>query len=95
VANDRGRAGLWEATLAGVAPQRPPAGMVTFGTAVAASTQDAQVWRRVANVMMMLAPPSALYGDEDIRQRVGRALAGGPPPQLPGASRADLVNAVR
>jgi 2-polyprenyl-6-methoxyphenol hydroxylase-like FAD-dependent oxidoreductase len=95
VANDRGRAGLWEATLAGQAPQRPPAGMVTFGTAVAASTQDAQVWRRVANVMMMLAPPSALYGDEDIRQRVGRALAGGPPPQLPGASRADLVNAVR
>ncbi|HYS34808.1 MAG TPA: FAD-dependent monooxygenase [Pseudonocardiaceae bacterium] len=94
VANDRGRAGLWEATLAGVAPQRPPAGMVTFGTAVAASTQDAEVWRRVANVMMMLAPPSALYGDEDIRQRVGRALAGGPPPQLPGASRADLVNAV-
>jgi 2-polyprenyl-6-methoxyphenol hydroxylase-like FAD-dependent oxidoreductase len=95
VANDRGRAGLWEATLAGVAPQRPPAGMVTFGTAVAASIKDAEVWRRVANVMMMLAPPSALYGDEDIRQRVGRALAGGPPPQLPGASRAELVNAVQ
>jgi 2-polyprenyl-6-methoxyphenol hydroxylase-like FAD-dependent oxidoreductase len=94
VANDRGRAGLWEATLAGRSPQPPPAGVVTFGMAVAASTGDSEVWRRVANVMMMLAPPSALYRDEDIRRRVAAVLAGGPPPQMPGASRADLVNAV-
>ena len=94
IANDRGRAGMWQATLAGQPPQRPPAGMVTFGTAVAASTKDAEVWRRVANVMMMLAPPTALYADEEIRGRIGRALAGGPPPQLPGASRAELVAAV-
>jgi 2-polyprenyl-6-methoxyphenol hydroxylase-like FAD-dependent oxidoreductase len=94
VANDRGRAGMWTATLHGEAPQRPPAGVVTFGLAVAASTADEVVWRRVANVMMMLAPPRALYADEEIRERVGKVLAGGPPPQLPGASRSDLVNAV-
>jgi 2-polyprenyl-6-methoxyphenol hydroxylase-like FAD-dependent oxidoreductase len=94
VANDRGRAGMWEAALHGQAPQRPPAGLVTFGLAVAASTADEVVWRRVANVMMMLAPPRALYGDDEIRERVGKVLAGGPPPQLPGASRSDLIAAV-
>ncbi|ONI87890.1 hypothetical protein ALI144C_08110 [Actinosynnema sp. ALI-1.44] len=94
VANDRGRAALWEATVQGRQPQRPPAGVVTFGTAVAAASQDEEVWRRVANVMMMLKPPSALYADDEIRARVGKVLSGGPPPQLPGASRADLLAAV-
>ncbi|HEX4721460.1 MAG TPA: tryptophan 7-halogenase [Pseudonocardiaceae bacterium] len=94
LANDRGRAGMWEAALHGAPMGRPPAGVVTFGVAVAASTMDADVWRRVANVMMMLAEPGALYADREIGQRIGRALASGPPPQLPGASRADLVAAV-
>ncbi|HUY45924.1 MAG TPA: FAD-dependent oxidoreductase [Streptosporangiaceae bacterium] len=94
VGSDRGRAGLWEAALHGRPPQRPPAGVVTFGLAVAASTQDEEVWRRVANVMMMLKPPGALYADDEIRDRVWAVLAGGPPPQLPGASRAELVTAV-
>jgi 2-polyprenyl-6-methoxyphenol hydroxylase-like FAD-dependent oxidoreductase len=94
VANDRGRAGLWEATLHGRPAQRPPADVVTFGLAVAASTQDAEVWRRVANEMMMLALPASLYSDEGIRHRVGKVLAGGALPQLPGASRNDLVSAV-
>jgi 2-polyprenyl-6-methoxyphenol hydroxylase-like FAD-dependent oxidoreductase len=94
IANDRGRAGMWEATLRGQASQRPPAGMVTFGSAVAASTKDEEVWRRVANVMMMLDQPAALYADEQIRSRIGRALAAGPPPQLPGAGRAELIAAV-
>ncbi|WP_018681534.1 FAD-dependent oxidoreductase [Actinokineospora enzanensis] len=95
VANDRGRAGLWEATVQGRAPMRPPAGMVTFGTAVAAASKDAEVWRRVANVMMMLREPRELYADEEIRGRVGKALAGGPPPQLPGAGRETMLAAVR
>jgi 2-polyprenyl-6-methoxyphenol hydroxylase-like FAD-dependent oxidoreductase len=90
IANDRGRAGLWEATLAGRPPQRPPAGVVTFGVAVAASTKDQEVWRRIANEMMMLVPPAALYADPEIAQRIGKVLASGPPPQLPGASRAEL-----
>lgn len=94
VANDRGRAGLWEATLRGQQPARPPADVVTFGLAVAAASRDEEVWRRVANVMMMLAPPSALYADEEIRRRIGGVLSGGPPPQLPGADRAGLVAAV-
>jgi hypothetical protein len=94
LANDRGRAGMWEATLRGQPMGRPPAGVITFGLAVAASTQDAEVWRRVANVMMMLAGPHTLYADQEIAQRIGRVLAGGPPPQLPGATRADLVAAV-
>ncbi|MEV6848462.1 FAD-dependent oxidoreductase [Actinoplanes sp. NPDC051411] len=93
-ANDRGRAGLWQATLEGRPPQRPPAGLVTFGLAVAAASQDEEVWRRVANVMMMLQPPSTLYADDDVRARIGKVMAGGPPPQLPGASRAELVAAV-
>ena len=93
-ANDRGRAAMWQATLNGEPPQRPPAGIVTFGLAVAASTRDEEIWRRVANVMMMLQPPAALYADDDIRARIGKALSGGPPPQLPGASRAQLVEAV-
>lgn len=95
LANDRGRAGMWEATLHGQPMGRPPAGVVTFGTAVAASTGDAEVWRRVANVMMMLAKPAALYADQEIGQRIGRVLAGGPPMQLPGASREQLIAAVR
>ena len=96
IANDRGRARLWEATLHGEPMGRPPMGVVTFGVAVAASTLDEEVWRRVANVMMMLAPPAALYADPEIAARIGKALsAGGPPPQLPGASRADLVSVVR
>lgn len=94
LANDRGRAMLWEATVSGRQPQRPPAGVVTFGLAVAAASQDEEIWRRVANVMMMLRPPSALYADDEIRQRVGRVLSGGPPPQLPGASRPDLLAAI-
>ncbi|HEY0804757.1 MAG TPA: tryptophan 7-halogenase [Pseudonocardiaceae bacterium] len=94
LANDRGRAGMWEATLHGQPMGRPPADVVTFGLAVAASTQDAEIWRRVANVMMMLAGPHALYADPEIAQRIGRVLSSGPPPQLPGASRADLVAAV-
>ncbi|MDQ3403063.1 MAG: NAD-binding protein [Actinomycetota bacterium] len=94
VMNDRGRAGLWEATVQGRRPQRPPSDQVNFGIAVAASTKDQEVWRRVANVMMMLKTPDTLYADEDIKQRIGRALAGGPPPQLPGACRSDLVDVV-
>lgn len=94
VANDRGRAALWEATLAGRPPSRPPAGVVTFGVAVAVSGQDEEVWRRIANEMMMLSPPASLYADPEIAQRIGRVMAAGMPPQLPGASRADLVGAV-
>lgn len=94
VANDRGRAALWEATLRGEPPARPPEGVVSFGLAVAASTRDAMIWRRVANVMMMLAPPSTLYADDEVRARIGAVLSGGPPPQLPGAAHAELVAAV-
>ena len=95
IANDRGRAGLWEATVKGERPQMPPPGIVTFGTAVAAASKDVEIWRRVAQVMMSLVSPAELYANDEIRERVGRALAGGgPPPQLPGASRADLVAAV-
>ncbi|ALG08674.1 FAD-dependent oxidoreductase [Kibdelosporangium phytohabitans] len=94
IINDRGRAAMWEATVAGQPPQRPPAGVVNFGIAVAASTKDEEVWRRVANVMMMLKTPDTLYQDPEIKARIGKALAGGPPPQLPGASRADLVDVV-
>jgi 2-polyprenyl-6-methoxyphenol hydroxylase-like FAD-dependent oxidoreductase len=95
IANDRGRAGLWSATVAGERPQMPPPGVVTFGAVVAASTKDVEIWRRVAQVMMSLVSPAELYANDEIKERVGRALAGGPPPQLPGASRADLVAAVR
>jgi hypothetical protein len=85
---------MWRASLDGLPPQQPPAGVVTFGAAAAASTRDAEVWRRLVNVMMMLAPPATLYADPEIGARIGRALAAGPPPQLPGASRAQLVAAV-
>ncbi|MCA1655359.1 MAG: FAD-dependent monooxygenase, partial [Pseudonocardiaceae bacterium] len=94
IANDRGRAGLWEAVAAGRPPQLPPPGVVHFGAAVAASTKDAEVWRRVAHVMMSLVSPAELYGNAEMAERIGAALAGGPPPQLPGASRAELVAAI-
>ncbi len=94
IANDRGRAGLWEAVAAGQRPQMPPPGVVHFGAAVAASTKDAEVWRRVAQVMMSLVSPAELYANEEMAGRIGKALAGGPPPQLPGASRAELVAAI-
>ena len=94
MANDRGRAGLWEAVAAGQQPQMPPPGVVHFGAAVAASIKDVEVWRRVAQVMMTLVSPAELYANEEMAQRIGKALAGGPPPQLPGASRAELVAAI-
>jgi flavin-dependent dehydrogenase len=94
IANDRGRAGLWEAVAAGQQPQMPPPGVVHFGAAVAASLKDVEVWRRVAHVMMSLTSPAELYANEEMAQRIGRALAGGPPPQLPGASRAELTAAL-
>lgn len=94
VTNDFGRGMLWEGTLAGRAPGRPPEGVVTFGAAVAASTRDAEIWRRVARTMMMLAEPSTLYADPEAGRRIGQALAGGPPPELPGATRDQLVAAV-
>jgi len=92
IANDRGRAGMWEAVAAGQPPRMPPPGVVHFGAAVAASTKDAEVWRRVAQVMMSLVSPAELYANDEMAQRIGKALAGGPPP--PGASRADLIAAI-
>jgi 2-polyprenyl-6-methoxyphenol hydroxylase-like FAD-dependent oxidoreductase len=94
IANDRGRAGLWEAVAAGQRPQLPPPGVVHFGLAVAASTKDIEVWRRVAQVMMTLVSPAELYANPEMAQRIGKAMAGGPPPQLPGASRSELVAAI-
>jgi 2-polyprenyl-6-methoxyphenol hydroxylase-like FAD-dependent oxidoreductase len=94
IANDRGRAGLWEAVAAGQRPQMPPPGVVHFGAAVAASVKDVEVWRRVAHVMMSLTSPAELYANEEMARRIGAALAGGPPPQLPGASRAELTAAL-
>lgn len=92
--NDLGRRALWQATVEGRRPGRPPAGVVTFGAAVAASTVDETVWRQVARTMMMLAPPASLYADPGVGERIGRALAGGPPPALPGATRDRFVAAI-
>jgi 2-polyprenyl-6-methoxyphenol hydroxylase-like FAD-dependent oxidoreductase len=94
IANDRYRAELWQATLAGQPPPTPPAGTITPGAAAAAAAKDATVWRRLLTVLMMLAPPAALYDDPEIGARIGQALADGPPPQPPGASRAELIAAV-
>jgi hypothetical protein len=94
IGNDRGRAMLWEATVNGGAPPQPPPGVLTFGVVVAAAAKDVAIWRRVCQVMMTLVPPSELYANEEIAQRVGRALSSGPPPMLPGASREQLVAAV-
>lgn len=94
-ANDRGRAAMWQATVHGGAAPTPPPGVVTFGTAVAAASRDAVIWRQVARVMMMLDQPASLYADADIRERVGRALGAGPPPAMPpGAERGELVDVV-
>jgi 2-polyprenyl-6-methoxyphenol hydroxylase-like FAD-dependent oxidoreductase len=92
--SDRYRAGLWEATLAGQPPPAPPAGTITPGAAAAAAAKDATVWRRLLSVLMMLMPPAALYADPEIAARIGKALADGPPPQPPGASRDELVAAI-
>jgi 2-polyprenyl-6-methoxyphenol hydroxylase-like FAD-dependent oxidoreductase len=92
--NDRGRALLWKSTVQGTPIPPPPKGMLTFGAVVAAAAVDPVVWRGVARMMMMLDPPESLYRDEEIRDRVGRVLAAGQAPQVPGASRAELVDAV-
>ena len=94
VQNDRGRAMLWKSTINGTSLPPMPPGMVTFGSVVAAAATDPVVWRRVARVMMMLAPPTALYADEEIRGRVAQAFAAGAPPQIPAPSREELVSVV-
>jgi 2-polyprenyl-6-methoxyphenol hydroxylase-like FAD-dependent oxidoreductase len=94
IRTDRGRAGLWKATLAGQQPPQPPPGVVTFGSAVAAAAVDPVVWRRVVRMMMMLSEPDELYADPEIAQRVGAVLSAGPPPQFPAPSRPELAEAV-
>jgi 2-polyprenyl-6-methoxyphenol hydroxylase-like FAD-dependent oxidoreductase len=96
VMNDKGRAMLWRAGLAGAPPPAPPQGVVTFGAAAAAAATDPFVWRRMARVMMSLSPPATLYGDEEVRRRVGKALAAqnGHGHGMPGPSRAQFVEAV-
>jgi 2-polyprenyl-6-methoxyphenol hydroxylase-like FAD-dependent oxidoreductase len=94
VQNDRGRAGLWRATLSGEQPPTPPPGVVPFGAVVQAAAVDPVVWRRLVRVMMSLDPPSTVYGDDDTRARVREALAAGPPPQMPAPTRAELVGCV-
>jgi 2-polyprenyl-6-methoxyphenol hydroxylase-like FAD-dependent oxidoreductase len=95
VQHDLGRARLWRATLRGESLPRPPADVVTFGTAVLAAAVDPVVWRRLVRVMMSLDPPATVYADEETRARVQDALAAGPGPQLPAPTRAQLVGVVR
>jgi 2-polyprenyl-6-methoxyphenol hydroxylase-like FAD-dependent oxidoreductase len=93
--NDRGRAAMWRAALHGGQPPSPPEGVVTFGAAAAAAATDPFVWRRMARVMMSLSPPATLYGDDEVRQRVRKALAqGGHGPGMPGPSREQFVEAI-
>jgi 2-polyprenyl-6-methoxyphenol hydroxylase-like FAD-dependent oxidoreductase len=99
VQNDRGRAALWRATVTGAQPQQPPPGVVTFGAVAQAAATDPVVWRRLVRVMMALDPPETVYRDDEVRERVGRALAGGGPggpgPGGPPApSRPELVDVV-
>jgi hypothetical protein len=94
VFNDRGRAALWRSGMRGSAPPAPPDGVVTFGAAAAAAATDPVVWRRLVRVMMSLTPPSALYGDEEMRLRIKHALAGGHGSPMPGPSRQELSDAV-
>jgi hypothetical protein len=93
-ANDRGRAALWEAAIRGDRPPQPPAGTVTLGAAMAAATRDDEVWRRVNDVQMLLRPPASLYHDEEMRERIRRALGDEPPPRLPGVTHRQLVDIV-
>jgi 2-polyprenyl-6-methoxyphenol hydroxylase-like FAD-dependent oxidoreductase len=94
VFSDHGRAGMWRAVLRGMTPPAPPDGVVTFGAAAAAAATDAFVWRRLVRVMMSLAQPSTLYGDEEVRLRVKKALAAGPGHAMPGPNHDQLVEAV-
>ena len=96
VQNDRGRAALWRSTVAGQQPPQPPPGVVTFGAVAQAAATDPVVWRRLVRVMMALDPPETVYRDDEVRERVGRALAGGPggPGGPPAPSRPELVDVV-
>jgi 2-polyprenyl-6-methoxyphenol hydroxylase-like FAD-dependent oxidoreductase len=94
VRNDRGRAGLWQASLRGERPAAPPSGVVTFGAAAQAAAVDAVVWRRLVRVMMSLDPPATLYADGEIGARIDAALAAGAVPQPPAPSRDELVGRV-
>lgn len=94
VANDRGRAGLWRATLHGQRPPAPPPGVVTFGAVAAAAAVDTVVWRRLVRMMMSLDPPATVYADDEVRTRIGAALAAGSVPQPPAPTRAELVDCV-
>jgi 2-polyprenyl-6-methoxyphenol hydroxylase-like FAD-dependent oxidoreductase len=94
VQNDRGRGGLWRATVSGVTMPPPPEHVITFGAVAEAGATDPVVWRRLVRVMMSLSTPDTVYGDEDVRARVTKALAARNGHGLPGASREQLVQAV-
>lgn len=91
VRNDRGRAGLWRATVHGGEVPQPPPGVLTFGQVAAAGASDVTIWRRMSRMMMSLDPPSTVYDDPDIRERVAAALSApaGPGPAGPPAPQRD------
>ncbi|MFL6075749.1 MAG: tryptophan 7-halogenase [Mycobacteriales bacterium] len=96
VQNDRGRGGMWRATVNGVKLGPPPTDQVNFGTVAAAAGTDAFLWRRLVRVMMMLSTPDSVYADEEVTVRVKRALTGGGhgPALPPAPSRDELVAVV-
>jgi 2-polyprenyl-6-methoxyphenol hydroxylase-like FAD-dependent oxidoreductase len=97
VQNDRGRAGMWRSTVHGGdggGSAGPPPGVLTFGMAAEAAALDAVVWRRLVRVMMSLDPPSTLYADDEVRERVLAVLASNAVPHVPAPSRQQLLTSV-
>jgi 2-polyprenyl-6-methoxyphenol hydroxylase-like FAD-dependent oxidoreductase len=94
VQNDKGRAMLWRATVAGQTLPPPPPHVLTFGQVAEAGATDPVIWRRLSRVMMTLSTPDTVYADEEIRTRVKAALAKGNGHGFPGASREQMVRAI-
>ncbi|MFI9173091.1 FAD-dependent oxidoreductase [Streptomyces lincolnensis] len=97
VASDRARIAHWRAAVNGASPPpAPPAadGMPTFEEVSFAARHDGLVWRGLTRMLMTLATPGQVLGDDKFTARVRQATgagAGRPRPQHGAPGRADLL----
>lgn len=92
--DDLERIRVWRTAVHG--EQFPPLDTDRLGLAAAARASffDAEVWYRLARVLMSLGRPEHFYGDPALRARVRAALDGRTLPAVPAPGRAELVEVI-
>ncbi|BFV55544.1 hypothetical protein KCMC57_up06480 [Kitasatospora sp. CMC57] len=91
-AADQARIDRWRAARDGVVPPAPSGTGLGPAEIAAAAATDGRVWRGLTRMLMTLATPAEVLGDEKFLARVRQASPGEAPQQPP--TRAELVHLV-